>query len=188
MKNLYNAGSMFNEAQIAQRKLEGINLRRELPNITINNPIDFDTNVGNNPSPLQIWDMDYEKVSKSEFVIFELDSFDDGTTMEFAISVEQAKTSQPNKFLVAVISDFRYHQLHDVRHMPEFAINHFVYGALFDTQLVKEKRIYAAKSHNDAIEMIKNRELFLETNDEKYIKANDTMNITNIYDNGKRFK
>jgi hypothetical protein len=54
MKQIYNAGSMFNEGQVNQRKLEGKNLRAAFPNFIISNPIDFDTNAGNCPTALEI--------------------------------------------------------------------------------------------------------------------------------------
>jgi hypothetical protein len=36
------------------RKLEGKNLRTAFPNFEILNPVDFDTNSGKTPTPLQI--------------------------------------------------------------------------------------------------------------------------------------
>jgi len=181
MKELYNAGSMFNEAQQFARKREGLKLRKAFPDMIISNPVDFDTNQGVGPAPKEIWDVDYQRVKESEYLIFELDSLDDGTIMEFALAMEMAKTTQPKKFLVPVISDFRYTQKHSTKFLPEFGINHFVYGALFDEQLNVEHRIYLAKSHQDAITMITNREAFLKTGDEHYQELNDELDLKNLY-------
>ncbi|WP_051350848.1 hypothetical protein [[Acholeplasma] multilocale] len=187
MKQIYNAGSMFNEAQVNQRKIEGVNMRGELTDFIIKNPIDFDTNQSVTPTPLQIWATDYQAVTESEYVICELDSLDHGMIMEFAIAIEQAKTTQLNKFVIAVVSDFRYYQKGSTTQMAEIAINHFVYGALFDEQLVADNRVYLVKSHNAAIELIKLREEYLRTTDSKILDQMNLMNQTFIYEDGSMF-
>ncbi|WP_051418475.1 hypothetical protein [Mesoplasma seiffertii] len=187
MKQIYNAGSMFNEAQVNQRKLEGKNLRQAFPNFTISNPIDFDTNLGNCPTPLEIWDADYKCVRDSQYIIFELDSLDHGMIMEFALAIEQAKTTQLDKVLIPVISDFRYHQKSSTKQLNEFSINHFVFGAIFDTQLNQENRIWLAKSHNQAIEMIQNNEDFISTNDNQYLNKNKALDCKFIYADGSMY-
>jgi uncharacterized protein YacL (UPF0231 family) len=108
--------------------------------------------------------------------------------MEFAIAVEMAKETQPNKFLVPVISDFRFTQQTSTRHLPEFSMNHFVYGAIFDEQLNQENRIHLAKSHQDAIEIIKNHEEFLVTKNQELLKRNLDLDIKHLYDNGQMYK
>lgn len=187
MKEIYNAGSMFNEAQVNQRKIEGINLREAFPQMQISNPIDFPTNSGKTPTPLQIWAADYQHVKDSVYLIFEFDSFDHGVIMEFALAIEMAKATQANKFLVVVISDFRYHQKSSTHQLSAYSINHFMYGAIYDTQLNDEKRIYLAKSHQDAITMIKNQEEFLKTKDSKFINFNDELDYKFIYHDGEMF-
>jgi len=172
MKAIYNAGSMFTETQWNGRKLEGENLRKAFPDFKIYNPVDFDTNSGISPTPLQIWNLDYQKIQISQYLIFELDSFDTGTIMEFAIAVEMAKTSQLEKILIPIISDFRYYQQASTKQLPDFSMNHFVFGAIFDEQLNAEQRIYLAKSHHDAIEIIKNHEIFIKTQDQNHIQTN----------------
>ncbi|AXK50742.1 nucleoside 2-deoxyribosyltransferase [Spiroplasma alleghenense] len=189
MKKIYNAGSMFNEAQINQRKIEGVNLRKELKGFDIANPIDFDSNLGLGvcPTPKVIWEADYEQLQKAEYVIFELDSLDHGMISEFGIAVEMAKSSHPNKYLIVVISDFRYYQKGSTTQISEFAINHFVFGQLFDQQLNDENRIIQVASHNEAIQAIKNRELYLENRDDKYLKLNQDLDKKYLYETGKMF-
>jgi len=188
MKAIYNAGSMFTETQWNGRKIEGENLRKAFPEFNIYNPVDFDTNTGISPTPLQIWNFDYQKVQASKYLIFELDSFDTGTIMEFAIAVEMAKTSQPEKVLIPVISDFRYYQQASAKQLPEFSMNHFVFGAIFDEQLNAEQRIYLAKSHQDAIEIIKNHENYLKTQDQFHMQINQQIDMKNLYDDGNMYK
>ncbi|AUF83827.1 hypothetical protein CXP39_03475 [Mesoplasma syrphidae] len=187
MKQIYNAGSMFNEAQVNQRRLEGKKLREAFPNFVISNPIDFDTNLGNCPTPLEIWDADYKCVQDSQYIIFELDSLDHGMIMEFAIAIEQAKATQNEKVLIPVISDFRYHQKSSTKQLNEFSINHFVFGAIFDTQLNSENRLWLAKSHSEAIEMIKNYEKFLDTHNKEYLEKNAKLDCKFIYANGAMY-
>ncbi|WP_338972427.1 nucleoside 2-deoxyribosyltransferase [Spiroplasma endosymbiont of Panorpa germanica] len=187
MKTIYNAGSMFNEAQIQQRKKEGNNLRQNFADFEIANPIDFDTNLGVCPTPLEIWNADYELLKKAEYVIFELDSLDHGMIAEMGIAIEMAKSTQANKFLVTVISDFRYYQRCSKFQINEFSINHFVFGQLFDTQLNQENRILQVKSHDQAILAIKNWEAYLNTKDDKYLKMNEELDQKFIYEDGKMY-
>ena len=57
MLKVYVAGSLFNEAEVAQRKAEGVMLRREFPELDIFNPIDqpFNENKQSLPTPEMIY-------------------------------------------------------------------------------------------------------------------------------------
>ena len=72
MMKVYIAGSLFNEAEAAQRKKEGAVLRREFPQLEIFNPIDqpFNENKQSLPTPEMIYEGDTKAVGNFEARIF----------------------------------------------------------------------------------------------------------------------
>ena len=67
MLKVYVAGSLFNEAEVAQRKAEGVMLRREFPELDIFNPIDqpFNENKQSLPTPEMIYEGDTQAVQSA---------------------------------------------------------------------------------------------------------------------------
>lgn len=61
---IYVAGSLFNEAEVAQRKLEGELLKENFPELDIFNPIDqpFNENKQSLPTPISIFEGDTKAV------------------------------------------------------------------------------------------------------------------------------
>lgn len=155
-KIIYNAGSMFNEAQWAYRKKEGAELRKLFPNHSIKNPVDFDTNQGTAPTNKEIFEMDYRSFKDADYVIFELDGWDSGTHMEFGLAVEMAK-NDPNKRLFPVISDFRYKQGLIKGEIIGFGLNEMITGAFYDDDLDQGEvpRLVVCDSHETARRAIK---------------------------------
>ena len=71
MLKVYVAGSLFNEAEVAQRKAEGVMLRREFPELDIFNPIDqpFNENKQSLPTPEMIYEGDTQAVEACDIFI-----------------------------------------------------------------------------------------------------------------------
>jgi len=133
-KVVYNAGSMFTEAQWKTRKSEGEALRSLLPNLRIDNPVDFDTNQTERPTNEAIFLADYEAIKQASYVIFEIDGWDSGTHMEYGLAVEQAKNN-PDKYLFVIISDFRFKQGILKGEIPGLSLNEMITGSFHDPQL-----------------------------------------------------
>ncbi|ATG97703.1 nucleoside 2-deoxyribosyltransferase [Mesoplasma lactucae] len=158
MKNkiIYNAGSMFNEAQWDARKREGEELRKMFPDYTIKNPVDFDTNQGTAPTNEEIFALDYKGIKESDIVILEMDGWDSGTHMEFGLVVEMAK-NDPSKLVFPIISDFRYKQGVIHGEIVGFGLNEMITGAFYDKDLNKGDvpQLTVVDSHKSAREAIK---------------------------------
>ena len=88
---LYLAGSLFNEAEVMQRKLEGIKLRENFGqhNIEIFNPIDqpFNEDKQTLPTPIDIFNGDTKAVINSDIFIADLTNEDPGVMMELGIAI-----------------------------------------------------------------------------------------------------
>jgi len=181
-KMIYNAGSMFTEAQWNTRKHEGEELRKLLPDLIIKNPVDFDTNQSKRPTNQAIFDLDYKELTEANYIIFEIDGWDSGTQMEYGLAVEQAKHNK-DKYLFPVISDFRYKQGLLKGELPGFGLNEMITGSFHDQTLNAGDvpQLIVCESHQKAREAIK----ALETNDLKdYRQRFDSKELyrtTNMY-------
>lgn len=153
---VYNAGPLFSEAEVNQRKLEGVNLRKHLSDVCeIYNPIDFPFNEDSGVAPdVVIFNGDYELMQKSKYFIFDMDGRDPGTLVEYGLAIEMA--IERECYLFAVYSDFRVgRQLSSM--WPSYAINSFMSGNLNSDYFLKHKprRVFAVRKHIDAINTIK---------------------------------
>ena len=101
---VYVAGSLFNEAEVAQRKKEGEILRREFPQLDIFNPIDqpFNENKQSLPTPQEIYDGDTKAVEECDVFIADLTNEDAGVMVELGIAI---KTN--TKIIIGINSDIR---------------------------------------------------------------------------------
>ncbi|WP_338956071.1 nucleoside 2-deoxyribosyltransferase [Spiroplasma endosymbiont of Polydrusus cervinus] len=155
-KVIYNAGSMFTEAQWNTRKQEGDLLREMFPDFVISNPVDFETNQTVRPTNKAIFELDYAELTDADYVIFELDGWDSGTHMEFGLMVEQGLHNK-KKYLFPVISDFRLQQGILKGECPGFGLNEMITGALYFEPLNSGDipQITLCVSHKMACEAIK---------------------------------
>ncbi|MFU0252249.1 MULTISPECIES: nucleoside 2-deoxyribosyltransferase [unclassified Spiroplasma] len=155
-KVIYNAGSMFTEAQWNTRKREGDMLREMFPDFIIGNPVDFETNQKERPTNKAIFELDYVGLTEADYVILELDGWDSGTHMEFGLVVEQAIHNK-NKYLFPIISDFRLHQGILKGEYPGFGLNEMITGALYYEPLNNGDvpQMTLCNSHKLACEAIK---------------------------------
>ena len=142
---VYVAGSLFNEAEVAQRKREGELLRAAFPNLEIFNPIDqpFNENKASLPSPEMIFDGDTEAVLDCDIFIADLTNDDPGVMCELGIAIMNEKT----KIIIGIKSDIRLRDAHRYE-LPTYGVNHYVLGGVL-------KHGHFVYSFAEAIEKLK---------------------------------
>ena len=140
---LYLAGSLFNEAEVAQRKLEGKLLRERFPQIDIFNPIDqpFNEDKSSLPTPITIFDGDTNAVKECDIFIADLTNEDAGVMVELGIAIECG-----NKIIIGINSDIRLNDAskYDI---PTYGMNHYVLGGIL-------KYGYFVRNFNEAMEVL----------------------------------
>ena len=139
---IYLAGSMFNEADIAQRKLEAKNLRDRFKNIDVFNPIEkpFNTNKENLPTPFEIFEADTQAVIDSDIFLADISNEDSGVLVELGIAIAN------NKTIIVVNSDIRLKSANKYD-IPSYSMNHYVLGGIL-------KHGYLVYSFDEAISKI----------------------------------
>nr|WP_276939555.1 nucleoside 2-deoxyribosyltransferase [Helcococcus sueciensis] len=147
---LYLAGSLFNEAEVQQRKLEGNLLRENFPNLDIFNPIDqpFNEDKQTLPTPIDIYNGDTKAVEECDIFIADLTNEDAGVMVELGIALYT-----DTKLIIGINSDIRL-QSANKYDVPTYGMNHYVLGAIL-------KHGKFVRSFNEAIDEIKK---FLENN------------------------
>ena len=90
LMKVYVAGSLFNEAEVAQRKKEGQLLRERFPSLDIFNPIDqpFNENKASLPTPQEIYEADTKAVEECDVFIADLTNEDAGVMVELGIAIK----------------------------------------------------------------------------------------------------
>lgn len=141
---VYVAGSLFNEAEVAQRKKEGEILRREFPQLDIFNPIDqpFNENKQSLPTPQEIYDGDTKAVEECDVFIADLTNEDAGVMVELGIAI---KTN--TKIIIGINSDIRL-QSANKYDVPTYGMNHYALGAILSHG-------YFVRSFDEAVEKLK---------------------------------
>lgn len=145
---LYLAGSLFNEAVVMQRKLEGIKLRENFDqhNIEIFNPIDqpFNEDKQTLPTPIDIFNSDTKAVINSDIFIADLTNEDPGVMMELGIAI-----MSNTKIIIGINSDIRLKSANKYD-IPSYSMNHYVLGGLL-------KHGYLVYSFDEAISLLKEK-------------------------------
>ena len=145
---LYLAGSLFNEAEVMQRKLEGIKLRENFNqhNIEIFNPIDqpFNEDKQTLPTPIDIFNGDTKAVINSDIFIADLTNEDPGVMMELGIAIMSNTT-----IIIGINSDIRLKSANKYD-IPSYSMNHYVLGGLL-------KHGYLVYSFDEAISLLKEK-------------------------------
>lgn len=145
---LYLAGSLFNEAEVMQRKLEGIKLRENFNqhNIEIFNPIDqpFNEDKQTLPTPIDIFNSDTKAVINSDIFIADLTNEDPGVMMELGIAI-----MSNTKIIIGINSDIRLKSANKYD-IPSYSMNHYVLGGLL-------KHGYLVYSFDEAISLLKEK-------------------------------
>lgn len=147
---LYLAGSLFNEAEVQQRKLEGKLLREKFPQLDIFNPIDqpFNEDKQTLPTPIDIFEGDTKAVEECDIFIADLTNEDSGVMVELGIALYTN-----TKLIIGINSDIRL-QSANKYDIPSYSMNHYVLGAIL-------KNGKFVRSFDEAIEVVKD---FLENN------------------------
>lgn len=124
---VYLAGSLFNEAEVAQRKLEGKKLKEAFPQLDIFNPIDqpFNEDKSTLPTPETIFEGDTNAVKDCDIFIADLTNDDPGVMCELGIAIMNEKT----KFIIGINSDIRLKDANRYE-LPSYGVNHYVLGAV----------------------------------------------------------
>ncbi|MEG0527058.1 MAG: nucleoside 2-deoxyribosyltransferase [Longicatena sp.] len=141
---VYLAGSLFNEAEVAQRKKEGNIMREMFPELDIFNPIDqpFNENKQSLPTPIDIYDADTKAVEECDVFIADLTNEDAGVMVELGIAIKSN-----TKIIIGINSDIRLISAnrYDV---PTYGMNHYVLGAVL-------KHGYFVRSFEEAMAKLK---------------------------------
>ena len=101
---VYIAGSLFNEADVNQRKLEGRMIRERFPELEVFNPIDqpFNENKESLPTPIEIYEGDTKAVEECDIFICDLSIEDTGVACELGIAIYT-----DTKIIIGINSDIR---------------------------------------------------------------------------------
>ncbi|MGX8832673.1 nucleoside 2-deoxyribosyltransferase [Amedibacillus sp. YH-ame6] len=141
---VYLAGSLFNEAEVAQRKKEGNIMREMFPELDIFNPIDqpFNENKQSLPTPIDIYDADTKAVEECDVFIADVTNEDAGVMVELGIAIKSN-----TKIIIGINSDIRLISAnrYDV---PTYGMNHYVLGAVL-------KHGYFVRSFEEAMAKLK---------------------------------
>lgn len=123
---LYVAGSLFNEAEVNQRKLEGKLLRERFPELEIFNPIDqpFNEDKQSLPDPIDIYEGDTRAVEECDIFIADLSNNDTGVACELGIAL-YTNTS----IIIGINSDIRMPSANQYK-VPTVGMNHYILGAV----------------------------------------------------------
>ena len=123
---VYVAGSLFNEAEVAQRKKEGNIMRALFPDLEIFNPIDqpFNENKQSLPTPIDIYEADTKAVQECDIFIADLTNEDAGVMVELGIAIETN-----TKIIIGINSDIRLLSANQYD-IPTYGMNHYVLGAI----------------------------------------------------------
>jgi len=127
---VYNAGPLFSEADIKQRKYEGAKLKETLKDTQhfIANPIDLPFDNSKVLTSKEIFDEDYKHVCNANVFFFELATSDTGTMVEFGMAIEKKRQNNDIK-IYPIFSDLRLAR-NDAKGLEcPVGFNSFVVGA-----------------------------------------------------------
>lgn len=159
LKGVYNAGPLFTEGEMAQRKLEGVQLRDKVnKDLTIYNPADYEFNGSDAVrTNKQIFAYDAGTIMKSGIGIFDLDATQDvGTTTEFGMFLMRA-IEHDDVYVIAKHTDFRAQLAVNSGEIPGYSVNGFTSGSYQYDKLINAKpipQIYVVNSNAQAIETV----------------------------------
>lgn len=124
----YIAGSLFNEANVLQRKLEGKLFRNKFPDIDLFNPIDqpFNENKQSLPTPNEIYLGDANAVNEADILIVDLSDEDPGCMCELGLAI-----NSNTKYIIGINSDIRLASANKYD-IPTVGMNHFILGAILE--------------------------------------------------------
>ncbi len=134
---IYNAGPLFSEYEVFQRKLEG-KIFRDIAKensikFEIYNPIEFDVNPKSieekQPTPDKIFEYDSELIDKANVYFFDICNSDPGTLVELGMVFQKIKNNEKVNLYV-VNSDFRVSSNSRLGFLSTIGFNSFVIGGV----------------------------------------------------------
>ena len=130
---IYNAGPLFSEGEVYQRKAEGKILKGILMDsgkeYTIINPIELPFDHSSVLNSAEIFKVDYSHISKANVFFFELASNDTGTMVELGNAIEKYMNGKEIK-IYPIFADIRVSR-NDVAGVEcPIGFNSYVVGAL----------------------------------------------------------
>lgn len=140
---VYIAGSLFNEAEVAQRKKEGEIIRKLFPDLLVFNPIDqpFNEDKQTLPTPIDIYENDTQAVKDCDIFIADVTNEDAGVMVELGIAI----MSNTN-VIIGINSDIRLQSANQYE-VPTYGMNHYVLGAI-------QKHGYFVHSFQEAMDTL----------------------------------
>ncbi len=139
---IYNAGPLFTEGEVRQRKYEGQLVRDLLKSKGINtdgffNPIEAPFNDKANAAPTSedIYIADTDKIMEAEVIFFDISNEDSGTMVELGLALARSELSKNIKSLKApkiyiVSSDIRFAGNIDQGYRAQVSHNQYVIGGI----------------------------------------------------------
>ena len=149
MKKIYIAGSLFNEAEVAQRKLEGKLLKDKFKDkLEVFNPIEkpFNDNKDTLPTPNFIFLNDTKAVKDADIFLADITNNDHGVMTELGIAISN------NKYIIAILSDIRLKTANKYD-IPTYGFNHYVLGGILENGVL----VYSFKEAVEKIEEFINK-------------------------------
>ncbi len=136
---IYNAGPLFTEGEVRQRKYEGKLVRELLESKGLStdgffNPIEAPFNDKANASPTseEIYTGDTNRIMEADVIFFDISNEDSGTMVELGIALAKHELSNitiPPKIYV-VSSDIRFGGNIDQGHRSQIGHNQYVIGGI----------------------------------------------------------
>ena len=133
---IYNAGPLFSEADIKQRKYEGEMFKKldVIGHYFIANPIDLPLDNSTTLTSIEIFNEDVKHVDLANVFFFELATGDTGTMVEFGMAIEKYRRNQDIR-IYPIFSDLRLSRNHASNIECPVGFNSFVVGALTAHQI-----------------------------------------------------
>lgn len=129
-RRVYLAGSLFNEAEIAQRIKEEKIINEKFPGFDVFNPITQPFNdKGNKPTAIEIYEGDTYQVENCEVFIADVSNpLDGGVFAELGIMFNRFAQGQDG-IIICVNSDIRLKGA-NMYEVPPISMNHYVLGGI----------------------------------------------------------
>ncbi len=135
---IYNAGPLFTEYEISQRKLEGVKFRTLLEKNNVEyelgNPIDFPVNptdeIAAQPIPAEIYEADASFIDRANIFFFDFANNDPGTMVELGMAVMKIRKGE-EVWMYGINSDFRILSNSRLGYDSTIGLNSFMTGAIF---------------------------------------------------------
>ncbi len=136
---IYNAGPLFTEGEVKQRKYEGKLVRELLKSKGLSsadffNPIEapFNDKANSTPTSEDIYTGDTDRIMEADVIFFDISNEDSGTMVELGLALAKYELSQftnpPKVYIVS--SDIRFGGNIDQGYRSQISHNQYVIGGI----------------------------------------------------------